>query len=94
MSVKLAVRLANLSFYHFLWRPTEWLVRRFSCVGQHPFFNPSEFDWIPRIEADWTAIRDELRLLLRKGERIPSFHEISPDQLKITQDDTWKTYML
>jgi len=92
--MRIAVRAADRAFYNVLFQPTEWLVRRFSSVGQHPFFDPSQFDWIPRIEAGWTAMRDELRMLLRKGERIPSFHEISPDQLKITQDDKWKTYML
>ncbi len=94
MSVRLAVKAANLSLSHILYRPAEWLVRRFSSVGQHPFFNPSEFAWIPRIEAGWTAIRDELRALLRERERIPSFHEISQEQLKITRDDKWKTYWL
>jgi beta-hydroxylase len=94
LSVKLVVKAANLSAHHILIKPAEWLVRRFSSVGQHAFFNPSELDWIPRIEIGWTAIRDELRLLLRQRQRIPSFHEISPDQAGITQDDKWKTYWL
>jgi len=94
MSVKLVVKAANLSFYRILYRPTEWLVRRFSSVGRHPFFDPSEFGWIPRIEAGWTSMRDELRALLRERERIPSFHELSQVQLKITRDDKWKTYWL
>ena len=94
LPVKLLVKAANRGFYHVLYRPAERLVRRFSAVGQHPFFNPSEFAWIPRIEAGWTAIRDELRALLRERERIPSFHEISQEQLKITRDDKWKSYWL
>src|SRR6266700_2370702 len=75
MSVKLVVKAANLSFYHILYSPAEKLVRRFSSVGQHPFFNPLEFVWIPRIEAGWPTMRDELRALLRERERIPSCHE-------------------
>src|SRR6266581_1238202 len=59
MSVKLVVKAANLSFYHILYSPAEKLVRRFSSVGQHPFFNPSEFVWIPRIEAGWPTTRDD-----------------------------------
>src|SRR6266851_7188882 len=94
LPAKLMIKAANRGFYHVLNRPAERLVRRFSAVGQHPFFNPSEFAWIPRIEAGWTAIRDELRALLRERERIPSFHEISQEQLKITRDDKWKTYWL
>ena len=94
LSVKLVVKAANLSAHRILYKPAEWLVRRFSSVGEHTFFNPSKLDWIPRIETGWTAIRDELRLLLRQRQRIPSFHEISPDQARITQDDKWKTYWL
>lgn len=91
---KLMVRVADRSFHHFLHPPAQWLVRRFSSVGQRPFFEPSEFAWVARIEGDWGVIRDELREILRERGRIPSFQEISPDQLKITQDDKWKAYML
>jgi ornithine lipid ester-linked acyl 2-hydroxylase len=94
LTAKLSVRAANLTIYHCLLRPMEWLVRRYSTVGRHPFFNPAEFDWIRRAEAGWTVIRDELRAVLRERERIPSFQEISPEQLRITQDDKWKTYWL
>ena len=91
---KWALYFVNLGFYYTLFRPTEWLIRRCSAVGQQPFFTPSAFAWIPGIEANWTAIRGELRPLLADRVRIPSFHEISPEQLFITQDDKWKTYML
>jgi ornithine lipid ester-linked acyl 2-hydroxylase len=93
-SVRGMLYAANFAFYHTLFRPTEWLVRRFSSVGQHPFFATSEFRWIQHIEAGWTMIRDELDGVLRERGRIPNFHTISPDQLQITQDDKWKTYML
>ena len=36
------------------------------------------FAWIPRLEAGWTTIRDELRALLRERGRIPNIQEISP----------------
>jgi len=94
MSVKLVVKAANLSFYHILYSPAERLVRRFSSVGQRPVFDPSEFAWIPGIEAGWTAIRDELRVLLRERERIPSVEELSAEQVKIVQKDNWKSYWL
>jgi beta-hydroxylase len=94
VSAKWALYAVNLVFYHTLFRPTEWLIRRCSDVGQQPFFPPSAFAWIPGIEANWIAIREELRTLLADRVRIPSFHEISPEQLFITQDDKWKTYML
>ncbi len=92
--VKWSLYALNLAFYYTLFRPTEWLIRRCSGVGQQPFFAPSAFPWIRRIEADWTSIRDELLVLLRDRVHIPSFHEISPEQLFITKDDKWKTFML
>jgi ornithine lipid ester-linked acyl 2-hydroxylase len=94
VSVKWPLYAVNLAFSYTLFRPTEWLIRRSSGVGQQPFFSPSAFGWIPGIEKNWTDIRDELRALLADRVRIPSFHEISPEQLFITRDDKWKTYML
>ena len=94
LPAKLMIKAANRGFYHVLYRPSERLVRRFSAVGRRPFFNPSEFAWIPGIEAGWTAIRDELRVLLRERERIPSVEELSAEQVKIVQKDNWKSYWL
>jgi ornithine lipid ester-linked acyl 2-hydroxylase len=91
---KLGLHAADLFFYRSVFKPAEWLGRRCSPLRRQTFFDPSLFGWVSRIEAGWTAIRDELRLLLRERERIPSFHEISPEQSNITQDDKWKTYML
>lgn len=71
----------------------EWPIRRLSSVGRQPFFAPSNFTWIPRIEAGWTTIREEL-CMLRKRAQIPSLYEVSQSQLSITQDDKWKTYWL
>jgi beta-hydroxylase len=94
LSVQLAVKAANLAFSRILYRPAEWLVHRFSSVGQDRFFDPSEFAWIPRIEADWKAIRDEARALLRERGQIPSFHEIAPGNTPraMTTDGKWKKW--
>jgi beta-hydroxylase len=92
LAMRLVVKAANFGFYRLLFRPAEWLVRRFSSVGQHTFFAPEQFGWIAPVEAGWPAIRDELRNVLRERARIPSFHEVSSEQLKITHDDKWKTY--
>jgi beta-hydroxylase len=94
VTVKLLVKAANVSFNRILLRPMEWLVRRFSSLGERPFFEPSQFHWIPRVEARWLAIRAELDAVLRQRQRIPSFHEVSSSQARITQDDKWKTYWL
>lgn len=95
MPVKLAVKAADLTFNRVLYRPMQWLVRRFSSVGQHQFFDPSEFAWIPRIEAGWSAIRDELNALLSDRERIPSLERIAPvNSPGGAQDGRWKSYWL
>jgi beta-hydroxylase len=94
LPMKLMVKAANVGAYRVCYRPAEWLVRRFSSVGEHAFFNSKDLAWIPRVEAGWTAIRDELREVLRQRERIPNFQQVSSEQKRITQDDKWKTYWL
>lgn len=95
LSLNLVVVTADLTFRRLLHRPMEWLVRRCSSVGQHQFFDPSDFAWIPRIEAGWTTIRDELRALLRDRERIPSFEKIAPGNTPGgVRDGKWKSYWL
>jgi hypothetical protein len=39
------------------------------------------------LEASWPDILDELEAVLRDRELIPAFHEISPEQRAITQDE-------
>lgn len=92
---KLATKCADIVFNRILYRPVEWLVRRFSSVGRHQFFDPAQFGWIPRIEAAWPTIRDELRAVLQDRERIPSFEEIAPINAPGgVRDGKWKTYWL
>ena len=89
------VKAADLTFNYVLYRPTHWLVRRFSSVGEHQFFDPSRFAWISRIEAEWATIRDELRSLLRDRERIPTFEQIAPQNTPgQVRDGMWRAYWL
>jgi ornithine lipid ester-linked acyl 2-hydroxylase len=95
MSVRLVVKAATLTFDRVLYRPTQWLVRRFSSVGRHQFFDRSQFAWIPPIEARWTEIRDEVRALLRERERIPNFENIAPGNTPgALRDGKWRSYWL
>src|SRR5258708_13272508 len=91
LPVKLLVKAANRGFYHVLYRPAERLVRRFPAVGQHPFFNPSEFAWIPGIEPGCTAIRHDLPALPRGREPIPTVQPLSPAQLKTVHNASSNT---
>ncbi len=65
-----------------------------SLVGNKPFFDIQQFEWISRIESEWLSIRQELDKVLQYSEELPNFQDISKDQYSITQDNLWKTYML
>lgn len=67
---------------------------RHSLVSTTPKINNEEFDWVEKLEASWPMIREELDFLLQNPEKIPSFHQISPDQKRISQGDNWKTFGL
>lgn len=65
---------------------------RHSRIATTPFLANDTFPWIGQIESCWREIRAELAPLLRRPEDIPSFHQLSPDQQRISRGDNWKTY--
>ena len=72
----------------------ERLIKRFSLVGDHRFFDPDTFDWNALLEANAPAIRQELDGVLELRENLPRFQDISTDQVSITTDDKWRTFFL
>ncbi|WP_025733681.1 aspartyl/asparaginyl beta-hydroxylase domain-containing protein [Carnimonas nigrificans] len=86
------------------WR--EWLVKlgkrflrwngefqtRHSLVPTTPRLDNNIFDWVPELEAAYPEIRKELDHLLEHPEDIPAFHQLSPDQKRISKGDNWKTF--
>ncbi|QWT21651.1 aspartyl/asparaginyl beta-hydroxylase domain-containing protein [Bacillus sp. NP157] len=86
------------------WR--QWLIRggkrflrwsgtfeaKHSLVPSTPVIGNEVFDWVPRLEAAWPVIREELDHLLEHPEDIPAFHQVSPDQKRISKGDNWKTF--
>jgi beta-hydroxylase len=72
----------------------ERLVGQRSLVGNRPFFEPEQFDWVPRLEAGYPQIRAELDHVLAHREALPSLQDISPDQAVLSQDARWKTFFL
>jgi aspartyl/asparaginyl beta-hydroxylase (cupin superfamily) len=66
-------------------------VARRSVHGDHAFFDPARFAWIPGVEAQWKTIRAELDSVLAR-ESIPQFGEISPDQAHLAEEGKWKTF--
>lgn len=74
--------------------PIERFVGKRSLVGDQPFFPLERFPWVAHVEANWEVIAQELQAVLADREALPSFQEISKDQIAITDDDRWKTFFL
>jgi beta-hydroxylase len=72
----------------------EAYLARHSIHGDPVFYDPAAFDWAPELEAACEDIRAEYRQLLTAGEPIPPFHEVSREQLSITSDGLWRTFIL
>jgi beta-hydroxylase len=72
----------------------ERLVVRYSPHGDPTFFDPGDFPWARRLEADWRVIRRELDDVLAHRDALPNFQDISEDQKALTTDDRWKTFFL
>lgn len=65
-----------------------------STVGDKPVFRTEDFDWAMMLQENWGTIRKELDGVLADHEKLPNFHDISPDQAKISKGDNWKTFIL
>ena len=72
----------------------ERLLGRLSRVGDRPWFASEAFPWVRGVEAWYPAMRGEVEALLRSGDPLPGFEEISRDQYKLSSDRRWKTYFL
>jgi len=72
-----------------------WLGRfqaRHSLVSTTPVIANTEFAWVAQVEGAWREIRAELDALLEHPEDIPTFHQLSPDQKRISKGNNWKTF--
>ena len=72
---------------------TDRFISRQSLIGDAPVFDPAIFPWIKDFEARWKTIRAELEVVLQDRDSLPSFHDISPDQKRISRGDNWKTFI-
>ena len=64
-----------------------------SLIGDAPVFDASIFPWIRDFEVNWKKIQSELNVVLQDWDSLPSFHDISPDQKRISKGDNWKTFI-
>ncbi len=70
-----------------------WLARH-SKVGDPVIFGDGAFPWTKHFEEHAAEIRAEALLLYSLRETLPSFHEVSPYQARISRGDEWKTAWL
>ncbi len=67
---------------------------RWSELDDDPVIDPEIFDWVPELERNWGAIRDEADQVLGDISATPPLRLISPDHSLIATDDRWKSYFL
>jgi aspartyl/asparaginyl beta-hydroxylase (cupin superfamily) len=65
---------------------------RFSEVGTEPFLAPGQFPWTALLEQHYPAMRAEAERVLHVRDALPNFQDIAPDQIKLSDDDQWKTF--
>jgi len=68
-------------------------INRQSLIGSQPVFKKAIFPWITEFENHWEEIRSELDLVLKSPDDLPCFHELSPDQKRISKGSNWKTFV-
>ncbi len=78
----------------FLFRLLAQFIRGQSLIGVQPVVDKSVFPWVKELEANWREIQSELSQVLTDRDTLPSFHQVSPDQKRISTGDNWKTCVL
>jgi beta-hydroxylase len=67
---------------------------RQSLVGDTPIIANEPFPFLRDFTENWEVIRKEAEAVLQHREAIPAFHDVSPDQHKISTGKNWKTFIL
>jgi aspartyl/asparaginyl beta-hydroxylase (cupin superfamily) len=66
--------------------------RRQSLIGAEPVFHRDVFPWLAEFESHWPEILAELQVVLGDQAKLPAFHEVSPDQARISRGRNWQVY--
>ena len=74
-------------------RTLDAFLARHSTIPNTPFLHQAAFPWVPALEAQTEPIRAELNQVAQRPADIPTFHEMSPDQARISTDDNWRTFV-
>ena len=78
----------------FLLKTLAGFIGHQSLIGDQPVFDRSVFPWLAELEDNWQIIRAELNDVLKSRDSLPSFHDVSPYQKRISTGDNWKTFVL
>jgi aspartyl/asparaginyl beta-hydroxylase (cupin superfamily) len=70
------------------------VIARQSLVGDAPVLDNRHFPYLEPLVANWEAVGDEVRDILRHREAVPAFQEVSTDQKRIAKDSNWRTFIL
>ncbi len=63
-------------------------------MADRPVYDAAEFPDLRPLEDNWELVHKELLAILKHRDLIPAFHELSPDQKKISKGDNWRTFPL
>jgi len=92
MSLPPRLRRGVIRFGKLLLRRLGEFQKHHSRVPTQPFLDKEAFPWTQALEGSWREIRTELDGVMLHPERIPAFHELSPDQQRISKGDHWKAF--
>ena len=65
-----------------------------SKVPDTPKIGNEHFPFLTAFTDNWEAIQAEAREVLKFRDAIPTFHEVSPDQYRLSTENNWKTFVL
>lgn len=65
-----------------------------STVPDTPKISNEHFPFLKDFTDNWETIQTEAKEVLKFREAIPGFHEISPDQYRLSTENNWKTFVL
>ncbi len=76
---------------HTLRRVGEFQAKH-SLVGTQPVLDNNEFPWTSALTDAYPQVNQELDQVLGNLSDVPAFHQISPDQSRISKGGNWKTF--
>jgi len=79
---------------YFIDALVEKLFRKFSLFGDKEFFNKKDFPIAKLLEDNYETIKKEFDELDKRTKEFAVFHEISDDQLFISDDEKWRLFFL